>query len=59
MNGRIITIINSKGSSNKLTEISNMRLLIQNNLFPFICWGIFIKTLIHLLKTIYQGDTNS
>ena len=59
MNGKIITKINNKGSSNKFTEVSNMRLLIQNNLFPFICWGIFIKTLIHLLKTIYQGDTNS
>ena len=59
MNGKIITIINSKVSSNKLTEISNMRLLIQNNLLPFVCWGIFIKTLIHLLKLIYQDDIES
>lgn len=59
MNGKIIIKINSKGSSNKLKEISNMRLLIQNNLFPFVCWGIFIKTLIHFLKSIYQDDTES
>ena len=58
-NNKITPVVRRRGSSNELTEISNMRLLIQNNLFPFVCWGIFIKTLIHLSKIIYQDDIES
>ena len=34
---RIIAIIENKESSNRHKMISNIRLLIQNNLFPYKC----------------------
>jgi len=34
---KTIPMVKSKGSSNRLKMISNIRLLIQNNLFPDKC----------------------
>ena len=34
-NNRNIAIVKNKGSSNRLKIMSNIRLLIQNNLFPY------------------------
>ena len=40
---QIIDIINRRGSSNMHTDKSNIRLLIQNNLLPYVRFEIFIS----------------
>ena len=54
----------SNGISNKHTNISNKRLLIQNILFPNVRLEIFInrptvKCIILQYNTIYQNDITS